>query len=92
MDRFLDNNPVKIMNIPLIGIAISLDARIFYTNMKTKQRRQYYHINTTEINRYKNKKAYQKFDSKKLYKYLLQNGFDEELINEYLEVNNTGNI
>ena len=55
MDRFLDNNPVKIMNIPLIGIAISLDARIFYTNMKTKQRRQYYHINTTEINRYKNK-------------------------------------
>ena len=35
MDEFLDNNPVKIINIPLIRIDILLDAPVFYTNMKT---------------------------------------------------------
>ena len=68
------------------GITYSLINTFLFDDDEEKKKMYY------SINRYKNKKAYQKFDSKKLYKYLLQNGFDEDLINEYLEINNTGNI
>ena len=68
------------------GITYSLINTFLFDDDEEKKKMYY------SINRYKNKKAYQKFDSKKLYKYLLQNGFDEDLINEYLEANNTGNI
>ena len=68
------------------GITYSLINTFLFDDDEEKKKMYY------SINRYKNKKSYQKFDSKKLYKYLLQNGFDEDLINEYLEASNTGNI
>ncbi|MGM9858209.1 MAG: hypothetical protein ACI311_03050 [Bacilli bacterium] len=64
------------------GISYSLINNFLFDDAEEKKKMYY------SIRNYKSKKNYKKFESKKLYIYLLQNGFDEDLINEYLETNN----